>query len=290
LRATARVVNVVSKGGVWPSQIDGTATGFTGGPIAPPRGVVLVGDITGWGTAPAEIPTYRRYFEKGNTSESINYPAFIGLGNHDVDDADRDPTTAAAYRGQYWQFIDSRHRGAGAAVPVTNFDDSSHNYSWDWQSVHLIQTHRFPGDIGYGLASSVPFVSSDLKKYASDGRPVFLFHHYGMDAFGTQDRWWTAAQRTAYRDALKGYGVTAIFAGHSHYPMQYSWEGLRVFQVNNAKAEIDAGNNDGNGSFAIVRITDQKLDIVTCRWKDDQGKYELIAPYFSGPSNVGRAP
>ena len=59
--------------------------------------------------------------------------------------------------------------------------------------------------------------------------------------------------------------------------------------MNNAKAENGTGNNDGNGSFAIVRITDQQLDVVTCRWLDDQGHYELIAPFFSGPANPGRA-
>jgi cytolysin (calcineurin-like family phosphatase) len=107
-----------------------------------------------------------------------------------------------------------------------------------------------------------------------------------MDGFGTQERWWTAGQRTAYRNTLNGYNVSAIFAGHSHGAMQYTWEGKRVFQVNNAKAEINSGNRDGNGSFAIVRITDQKLNVVTCRWLDDQGRYELIAPFFSGPAKL----
>jgi hypothetical protein len=61
-------------------------------------------------------------------------------------------------------------------------------------------------------------------------------------------------------------------------------------QVNNAKAEINTGNNDGNGSFAIVRVTDKQFDMVTCRWTDDQGGYELIGPSFSGPSDPGPAP
>jgi len=38
-----------------------------------------------------------------------------------------------------------------------------------------------------------------------------------------------------------------------------------------------------------VRITDQRLDIVTCRWLDDTGRYELISPWFSGPANPGPA-
>ena len=289
LLSQARAINHVSQGGAWPAQIGGVATGFAGGPIAPPRGVVIAGDLTGWGTAPTELPMFRSYFEMGASSSSIDYPAYVGLGNHDIDTADRDPATADAYRATYWQYIDSRYRGPSAPVPVTSFDPASHSYSWDFDGVHLVMMHRFAGDTEYGLPSDLGFVAADLKKFASDGRPVVLFHHYGMDAFGTNGQWWTPEQRAAYRDLLTGYHVTADFSGHSHYAMEYGWEGLRVFQANNAKAEIGTGNDDGNGSFAIVRITDQQLDVVTCRWTDDQGGYELIAPYFSGPSDVGAA-
>ncbi len=79
-----------------------------------------------------------------------------------------------------------------------------------------------------------------------------------------------------------------MIVGHTHAAFNYSWEGLRVFQVNNAKGENGTGNNDGNGSFSIVRVTDQQLDVVTCRWLDDQGHYELIGPYLSGPADPGR--
>ena len=290
LRAMARIINTVAVNGTWPTTIGGQPTGFVGGHVGEPRGVVFLGDITGWGTAPTEIPTFRRYFIAGTNAESIHFPSYVGLGNHDVDDADRPPSLAESYRAMYWAFVDSRHKGPNAPVPVTAFDNASHAYSWDVGDVHFVQAHRFAGDTGHGLPSSLGFVDADLDQRAGATRPVFLFHHYGMDAFGTQDRWWTQADRDAYRAELTGYAVSAIFVGHSHAAFQYTWEGLRVFQVNNAKAENGTGNNDGNGSFAIVRITNGNLDIVTCRWLDDQGHYELIAPFFSGPANPGRAP
>lgn len=236
------------------------------------------------GTFPTEIQTFRRYFESGASSESIHYPAYVGLGNHDIDTADRSPDLANQYRQSFWSYIASRHRGPNAPVPVTSFDDSSYNYSWDFDGVHLVQGHRFPGDSGYGHAPGLGFLNRDLNAHAADGRPVFMFHHYGMDSFGTQDRWWTANDRSAYRNALGNFNVSGIFAAHSHFAMQYVWEGLRVFQVNNAKAEINSGNNDGNGSFAIVRVTDDKINVVTCRWLDDAGRYELIQPFYSGPT------
>ena len=37
---------------------------------------------------------------------------------------------------------------------MTSFDSASHAYSWDFDRVHLVMTHRFPGDVGYGLASA----------------------------------------------------------------------------------------------------------------------------------------
>ncbi len=280
LRATARAINAVAKGGQWPGSINGKQTGFEQVAIAPPRGVVLTGDITGWGTAPTEINTFRHYFQKGNSGNAIEYPAYIGLGNHDVASADRGEPLASQYRAMYWTFVDERHKGPGAPVPVTSFDGASHSYSWDWDEVHLIQTHLFPGDTNYGLSSNLSFVQSDLAARAADGRPVFLFHHYGMDAFGTQDRWWTAAQRTSYRNVLSDYNVISIFVGHSHAAFQYEWEGRHVIHVNNAKAENGSGNNDGNGSFAIVRVRDGEVSMVTCRWLNDQGGYELIEPFY----------
>jgi cytolysin (calcineurin-like family phosphatase) len=290
LLSQVRAINQVGHGGTWPGQIGGVATGFLGGPIAPARGVVIAGDLTGWGTAPTEIPMFRSYFEKGSSSSSIDYPAYVGVGNHDIDTADRDDATATAYRATYWQYIDSRYEGPSAPVPVTSFDPASHSYSWDFDGVHLVMMHRFAGDTEYGRPSDMGFIAADLQKYASDGRPVFVFHHYGMDAFGTDGQWWNQADRDAYRALLTGYHVAGDFTGHTHYAFQYTWEALRVFQVNNAKAEIDSGNMDGNGSFAVVRITPEQLDIVTCRWTDDQGHYELIAPYFSGPADVGPVP
>jgi cytolysin (calcineurin-like family phosphatase) len=285
LHAMARAVNAVASNGSWPSSINGSATGFAGGAIGNPSFVVFTGDLMGWGNSAQEIPTFRHYFEHGASNESINFPSYVGLGNHDLDDTpDRTGARADDARAQAWRYVDGRHAGASAPVKVSEFDGPSHAYSWDVAGVHFVQMHRFPGDTNWGLPTNLGFLKWDLGMHAADGRPVFIFHHYAMDAFGTQDRWWTKAQRDAYRDTIRPYRVSGIFAGHSHAAMQYTWESERVFQVNNAKAEINTGNNDGNGSFAIVHITDQKLDVVTCRWLDDTGRYEFSAPFFSGPA------
>lgn len=76
---------------------------------------------------------------------------------------------------------------------------------------------------------------------------------------------------------LDGYEVAAILAGHTHFAMTYQWKGMDVIQANNAKAEIDQGNEDGNGSFAVMRIGDFGIWMVTCRWLDGDGNFEMVA-------------
>ena len=290
LQPMARAINAVAKTGTWPAKIDGQDTHFKSGSIGKPRGVVFVGDLTGWGTANTEITTFRHYFEAGNSGDSIGFPSYLGLGNHDIDSADRQEPTASQFRALEWGQLDARHKGPNAPVPVTNYDAASHDYSFDFDRVHLIQLNRFGGDVQYGNPSGWAFLSADLKKYAADGRPVILFQHYGMDPFGTQERWWTEANRTTYRNALKGYHVAGVIVGHTHAAFNYDWQNLRVYQVNNAKAEIGTGNDDGNGSFSIVHISGEQMDVVTCRWLDADGKYELIQPYASVQLDTGAVP
>ena len=195
-----------------------------------------------------------------------------------------------ANRAYAWNWLDAHHKGSGAPVPVMAFDAASHSYSWDDGGVHFVHSNRAPGDTNAGLPSNIPFMAQDLATHAADGRPVFVFHHFGFDAFGTQDRWWTAAQRATYGDTVAPYNVAALVAGHSHYAYdlfmfdEATRSDNRVIMVNNAKAEIGTGNNDGNGSFAVIRISNDELWLVTCRWLNTAGDYELIAPFYRGPA------
>lgn len=75
--------------------------------------------------------------------------------------------------------------------------------------------------------------------------------------------------------------MVAIFTGHSHYAEKLDYERIPVFQVNNAWPEINNGNNDGNGSFAAVRITDSFIDMVTSAWQNGEGIVKLDAPFYS---------
>src|SRR5262249_52526368 len=147
--------------------------------------------------------------------QSIKFRAYIGMGNHDMDDPPS--MTNPSWKTVGWDLVDAHHKGKNAPVPVGAFDDASHTYSWDHGGVHFVHSNRCPDDPSEGLPSNIPFIKKDLAKSAADGRPVFFFHHFGFDAFGTQDRWWTAAQRANYGNAVVPYNVAAMVVGHSHY-------------------------------------------------------------------------
>ena len=279
--AMVRAINKAAQEGHWPAIIEGSETSFIGGPIGNPLGVVFTGDLTGSGDVSPwnnELDTFKQFYEPGTGQTAIDFTGYAGFGNHDLD---RDDILADKYRNMMWQYIDNRYKGADAPVLVTNFDPDSRVYSWDWGGVHVIQTHKCVTDATNNHPSALPWFVQDLAVYAADDKPVVIFQHYGFDFFGTQDRWWTAKDREDLRLAIEGYNVIAIFAGHSHAAMKYTWQDIQVFQTNNAKAEIDEGNDDGNGSFSIVRITDSKLEMMTCRWLSEKGDFEFIAPFFS---------
>jgi cytolysin (calcineurin-like family phosphatase) len=279
--ATVRAIDRAPAEAAWPDAIGANATGFLGGPVAAPRGVLLAGDVTGSGDLSPwsnELATFRALYEPGGGADSVAWPVYVGLGNHDLD---RDDLLADAYRQEMWDYVASRHAGDAAPAEVSSFDPASGDYAVDFERVHVLQTHKWAGDVTHGHASGLDWLAADLAANAADGRPVVIVEHFGMDAFGTEDRWWTAADRAAFYAVIAPYNVIAIFAGHSHAAMAYLWNGILVFQVNNTDAEIGEGNDDGNGSFAIVRVTESRLELVTCRWTSEAGDFELVAPYYT---------
>jgi cytolysin (calcineurin-like family phosphatase) len=258
---------------MWPEEINGVETNFgkKGENIDIPNGVIMAGDITDRAD-PAALKLLKSRYEKGEGDKVINFPVYVGLGNHDLD-PQHVGENAELYKKNMLNYVAQRHNGKDAPVPVTNFDDNSKNYSWDWENIHLVQTHRFTGDIENGQMSSIKWLKEDLKKYASDGRPVVIIQHYGFDEWALS--WTTKEQRNEYKETLEGYNVVAIFAGHNHEALHLNWEGYDVFQSNNAWPD-----RDGNGSFMICRITDSYLDVVTCRWKNGKGDVEFVSPFY----------
>ncbi|MBI1938322.1 MAG: metallophosphoesterase [Ignavibacteriales bacterium] len=259
-------------------EIGGSKTGFgsCGQKINIPKGVVLVGDITDR-AEPSSLKLLKERYEIGMGINQIHFQVYVGLGNHDLDPQHVEPRQEE-YRKQMLNYVTARHQGNNAPVSVDNFDSTSHNYSWNWGNLHLVQTHRFAGNIENGHVNSLEWLKADLKKYASNGEPVIIFQHYGFDKFSLG--WWSDAERNALKEVLKDYNVVGIFTGHNHFAENLKWGEIPVFQVNNAWKD-----EDGNGSFAVCHVTDEYIDIVTCRWKDGEGNAEFVFPFYTKKFN-----
>lgn len=264
----------------WPAEIGGIATGLrsAGNRIGTPLGVVIGGDMTDDGggqlTQPSEgtqLLQFSQRYQQGEGPDRVHFPVYAGLGNHDLDQ-NGPPQHVDWYRREMRDYIEVNHRPGvffKPPVPANDYDVDSDCYSWDWGGLHLVQTHRFAGDIGHGAASGLPWLKRNLATFASDGRPVVLFQHYGWDAFSTErwdpakstfddegagpPHWWSEADRQALLETLHGTNVVGIFHGHQHEtPMIYRRAGLDIFKPKAAFM----------GGFALARITSSAMDVV----------------------------
>jgi cytolysin (calcineurin-like family phosphatase) len=225
----------------------------TGLPIGPVSGVVVGGDMTdcgGGGSAPspnyngynhcsdynsdlngAQLAAFIRVFDHGHQlsppiyftpmpflwgltnpdgSVPLKYDLFPGFGNHDLNFVDS--AQVRDYVGQ-WK--------TGAKIGPTTIlysDPGSQSYSWNWGGVHLVNVGVFAGsdsnDYNFSIFA-LDWLKNDLSAYASDGRPVIIFQHFGFDPqWGIS--WYPKAGLQSLFDTIKNYNVVGIFTGHNH--------------------------------------------------------------------------
>lgn len=275
----------------WPAGI-----GFSPELIASPLGVVMAGDLTTFGQA-EELGAYRLLYEPGTSADSIAYPVYHGLGNHDVNPDD------LSNAQRMFDYVGNR------MVCGVSMDSASHSYSWDWNQVHIIQLNEWAGYQSDSnpacpacprvISSGLPWLAQDLNnQVGNSGRPVILVQHLGCDSMslsgsngsaGTPTTcedadlgikpWWSAADRKAFLDVIKPYNVIGLFTGHTHvaevhrvYDLK-DRSGNEVIRldnfVNGAGGTNDTGGSEGgHGEFYVVRVTGSYLDVLPVRWED----------------------
>ncbi len=223
------------EGTAWPAVAGGS-------PIEEIRGVLVPGDLTDSGTS---SNLYGYWFfghidgfvdDYGiNGNGRLQYEVYEGYGNHDI----HDPAT-----GVVLSEIASRNQ---VRTGVTNISANGLHYSFDWGHAHFVNLNVYPGGAG-DAEDSLGFLVQDLQSQVGDsGRPVILYHHYGFDPFSTS--WWTYEERLAYKAALAGYNVVAIFSGHNHAAQHRKWNGIHAFNAPRAKDQ----------RFLAVRLTPRRL-------------------------------
>jgi hypothetical protein len=214
-----------------------------GGALGMPRGLLIVGDLTEVNSL-AQWMAFTNDFGL-NGERRLAFPVFEGYGNHEG---------AVAYEG-----IKARNplRTGGANLSIS---PNGYHYSWDWDFLHVVCLNAFPGnetDPGYltiDPRASLNFIASDLAaNVGGSGRPVVIYHHYGLDANSGLPSW-SDRQRTNYFNVLSNYNVIAIFSGHSHLREFTRWRGINTF--------TDGTMGKFTGNFLAVRVTRTNLTVV----------------------------
>lgn len=256
---------------VFPSD---TAAGknTSAAPVGHIDGVIVAGDMFDK-ARPEILSLYRERYEPGEGDRRIHYPVYPGFGNHDIDpsvsDKGADNLKGRAFSLHY---LDSILQEKLAKKEILNLHPGSRSYSWNIGDVHFIQAQRFSGDTAYS-ESNFDWLADDLRTHAAKGNPVVYIQHYGVDPWAL--KWWPQEARNRLFDLLDQYNVAAFLVGHTHTPSLQYYRGYPIYQVNNAWPD-----EDGNGSFAVVRIRDHTVDIASCRWTDSEGNFETVGPFL----------
>lgn len=212
--------------------------------INTPRAVLVAGDLCDhgledqWSGVDGNDGFVSDYGLTGDCR--LKYPVYEGFGNHDYELNGKDHYSKDQVR------IRNKSRPG-----ITNLSENGFHYSWDWDNVHFINLNLYPGPKGDRWAEaegSIDFLKEDLvAKVGASGRPVVIYHHFGLDDRG--QRWWDPRDRDIYYETIKDYNVIGIFHGHTHKSMVYQWRGIDVYDVG---AGVD-------GEWSAVNITDNEL-------------------------------
>ena len=215
----------------WPS-----GTSCAGQPVDRPAGVFVAGDLSMQGgyrppIGAAEIfRDFRKIYE-----EELRLPVYMGLGNHDLQDADL-PAPSDWYRDYMWDYIKLMHVGYRDTPPiraVTSIDadrrdrdaswkESSFNYVVELDHVVVVQLHRYGGDDWRGRAPGTKWLGEALADIRKKNKPVIIVQHMGWtnlcDPYDPESgkTKWPKLTADALLDQLRGVDVAAILRGHDH--------------------------------------------------------------------------
>jgi len=256
LVATIRAINDLP-GTDYPAEFGGT--------VGSPRGIVLTGDLTNDGT-PEDWQLFEAHWGLTGKEGLIRFPVYEGAGNHDGGPA------SAGHEGRGYvrrQIVERNKRRPG----IRRLSDPGLHYSWDWDDVHFVCLNeypgqeddtRYPGNVAYGrkrqaygnpAEKSLQFLSEDLATAVGDsGRPIILMQHYGFDGFafhpwGEEAAWWTEEHALRLWEAIEGYNVIAILAGHDGSEAVFEWHGIPNRHMDDAVR------------FGVYRIRDDEMTV-----------------------------
>ncbi len=190
-----------------------------GGRVRRPLGVLVAGDLTNRGK-PAEWKQFVRFYGLKGGDGLLEYPVFEGAGNHDYD----------GKRMHVANGIRRRHGGL--------------SYVWSWHGVHFLNLGTHP------KFNQRRLLRRRLRRIGKRA-PIVIYFHYSI--IGPYSHYWTDMARRAFRRAVEGYNVIAVFHGHFHHSLHYRWEGLDIYNVGSPM--------HSSPSFGVATVTANHLTV-----------------------------
>lgn len=256
----------------------GTPDAF-GRPIDTPRGVIIAGDLVDDVKNRENWELYKQFFDPAG-SALLRFPVFEGAGNHDLD------TRQAVGTFTYVQdeIIARINR---LPIPVTR-DTLGYHYSWDWDDVHMVNLHVFPGTTPRPVydreapwndpKGALAFLEQDLRaRVGRSGRPVIVYWHYGLRGWGLE-KWWTPDDLEALARVLRPYNIALLIHGHEHRYEHYQWQGHEVVMAPSTQYDPDPAQGTSVATpkgFLVIRLAGSTLEVgyrTPDGWKDSWKK------------------
>ncbi len=229
-----------STGRTWPLNVVGIPVVGANWPTA----VVVPGDLT-TGADFYKLQAYRLTWESGWIGDSILFPVYFGLGNHDASSLPNNFGTNASNGLMMREYLYDRlgpFNGTGmdttpngCVVGFLGCKDfgpafGSLNYSWTWQGVHMVMLNTWAGDKNLAFAAGsdgLTWLANDLLfNVGTTGAPVILFQHYTLgdvhsdnDSNGNNQETrveWTTSDYHKFWSIIQPYNVIGFFSGHTH--------------------------------------------------------------------------
>ncbi|MBW2458962.1 MAG: metallophosphoesterase [Deltaproteobacteria bacterium] len=173
-----------------------------GGEVGQPRGLLISGDLTEYGT-PSNWARFEAFYGRDGTDGILRYPVFETIGNHDK---------------FFGFFVKRRVAERHGAV----------RYSWNWQDLHIVCLGEAPDD------EDLAWLQQDL---AAQGREVGVVLYFHFPLAGPFSRNWfgDGDYRQKLGEVIAGYPVLGIFHGHYHAAGTYRWQGYDVYNLGSPK-------------------------------------------------------
>ena len=152
--------------------------------------MIVAGDLVDDVSSAADWERYRALFDPEGKAR-LRFPAFEGLGNHDVD----------VRRQQFGSFNDHQREFSTRIRRLPgqpSFDEHAYHYSWEWGGVRFIQLNLFPGTAarpvydgpapGNDPKGSLSYLRKVLaEQVGASGEPVIITWHYGLRGWGYRE-------------------------------------------------------------------------------------------------------